>query len=218
MGTRLEGQGSSLGDQQTGGSHRTGAEGSRSEPLLGHTWLHESGYGGKDGEPRTSSDYRENSERGGTEGHPDDSASISGGRKDERVDARHSAFYEWLDSATIRALVNRSRELSAGERLILIKGLVPGLVEEIGLRQFHAFLAEIDTKAHRFQEAVDHPGQGRACRTTAGEELGGPTPAGHEHLAVAREPDRRGAREAERVIETELWARTEHVPRADTHG
>jgi hypothetical protein len=111
----------------------------------------------------------------------------------------------------------RAAELSAGERLILIKGLVPGLVEEIGLGQFHAFLAEIATKARRFQEAVDHPGEGRASRTTAGEELGGPTPAGHEHLAIAREPDCRGAREAERVIETELWSHAGHVPRTDTH-
>lgn len=143
---------------------------------------------------------------------------IRGGRTSEGVDARRSAFYEWLDSATIRALVERSRELSAGERLILIKGLVPGLVEAIGLDQFRAFLAEIGTKAHRFQEAVDHPGEGRACRTTAGEELGGPTPAGHEHLAIARDPDHRGAREAERLIETELWARSEHVPRTDKRG
>jgi hypothetical protein len=164
-----------------------------------------------------SSDYREDSERSGIEAQSDHSESISGSRTNG-VDARRSAFYEWLDSATIRALVDRSRELSAGERLILIKGLVPGLVEEIGLEQFRAFLAEIETKAQRFQEAVDHPGQGRACRATAGEELGGPTPAGHEHLPIAREPDRRGAREAERVIETELWARTEHEPRADPHG
>ncbi len=142
----------------------------------------------------------------------------SSGSTNECVDARRSAFYEWLDSATIRALVDRSRELSAGERLILIKGLVPGLVEEIGLDQFLSFLAEIETKAHRFQEAVDHPGEGRAGRTTAGEELGGPTPAGHRHLATAREPDRRGAREAERVIETEFWRRTEHAPRTDPHG
>lgn len=132
---------------------------------------------------------------------------------DARVDARQSPFYEWLDNATIRDLVLRSLELSPGELLVLVKGLVPGLVAAVGLAEFDAFLAEIAIKAHRFQEAVDHPGEGRACRVTPGEELGGPTPAGHEHLAIARDPDHRGAREAERALEGELWARTEHVSR-----
>jgi hypothetical protein len=152
MGVHAQEQRSSLDDRETGSSFRASAERSGSEPLSGHTWLHESGYGGRGGEPRTSSDYREDSERSG------------------------------IESATIRALVDRSCELSAGERLILIKGLVPGLVEEIGLEQFRAFLAEIETKAHRLQEVVDQPGEGRACRTTAGEELGGPTSGGHKHL------------------------------------
>ncbi|MGI9090487.1 MAG: hypothetical protein ACR2GG_05200 [Gemmatimonadaceae bacterium] len=129
------------------------------------------------------------------------------------VDARQSPFYEWLDNATIRDLVLRSHKLSPGELLVLIKGLVPGLVAAVGPAEFDAFLAEIAIKAHRFQEAVDHPGEGRASRVTPGEELGGPTPAGHEHLAVARDPDHRGSREAERAVERELWARREHVSR-----
>jgi hypothetical protein len=136
-------------------------------------------------------------------GHPDESP-------DSGVDARQSPFYEWLDTTTIRELAHRTLELSAGERLVLIKGLVPGLVDTMGLAEFDVFLAEIGIKARRYQEAVDHPGEGRARRVTPGEELGGPTRVGHNHLALARNPDRRGAREAERAIEGELWTR---VPR-----
>jgi hypothetical protein len=219
MGAHIQGERSSLDDRDVGRSFRAGAERSGSEPLLGRTWVHESGYGGKGGEPRTSSDERESSERISAVGHTDhtdhtEAISNSGG--DANVDARRSPFYEWLDNAAIRALVDRSLELSAGERLMLIKGLVPGLVEEVGLVQFQAFLAEIAIKACRFQEAVDHPGAGRAARTTPGEELGGPTPTGHEHLPTARDPDHRGAREAERAIENKLWTRTEHEPHPDT--
>ncbi|CAN5302437.1 hypothetical protein BH09GEM1_BH09GEM1_42000 [soil metagenome] len=82
----------------------------------------------------------------------------------------------------------------------------------MGSVEFDAFLAEVAIKAYRFQEAIDHPGEGRALRTTPGEQLGGPTPAGHEHLAITRDPDRSGGREAERAIECELWARMAQVP------
>lgn len=216
LGALIQGDRSGLDDREVGRSFRAGAERSGSEPLLGRTSVHESGYGGKGGEPRTSSDERESSERISAVAHTDHTEAIIASGRDAGVDARRSPFYEWLDNATIRTLVNRSLELPAGERLILVKGLVPGLVEEIGLLPFQAFLAEISTKARRFQEALDHPGEGRAARTTPGEELGGPTPAGHEHLVAARDPDHRGAREAERLIETELWARTEHRPHPDT--
>jgi len=126
---------------------------------------------------------------------------------DAGVDARHSPFYEWLDNTAIRELVHRIQELTAGEQLVVIKGLVPGLVGAMGLAEFDAFLSEISIKARRFQEAVDHPGEGREFRVTPGEEIGGPTPSGHLHLPTARDPNQRGAREAERVIERELWAR-----------
>ena len=134
---------------------------------------------------------------------------------DAPVDAQHSPFYEWLDNATIRELVHRSLELSAGERLVLIKGLVPGLVEAMGVGEFDAFLTEIAVKARRFQEAVDHPGEGRAFRVTPGEELGGPMPAGHDHMPTAREPDQRGARAADRAHEGELWEYRRPVPRTN---
>ena len=128
---------------------------------------------------------------------------------DGGVDARHSPFYEWLDNTAIRELVHRIQVLSVGEQLVLIKGLVPGIVRAMGLAEFDAFVSEVTIKARRFQEAVDHPGEGRELRVTPGEELGGPTPAGHLHLPTARDPSHRGAREAERVTERELWARDE---------
>jgi hypothetical protein len=70
----------------------------------------------------------------------------------------------------------------------------------------------VSVKAHRFQEAVKHLGAGREFRVTPGEEVGGPTPTGHGHLGIARDPDQRGAREAERAVEGELWTRTEQTP------
>lgn len=200
MGCHFQGERSGLDGRTTGTSFRGGAEQSASEPLGTRGWVHESGYGGKGGEPRISSDQREGSERGGA------------ARSDAEVDARQSPFYDWLDNAAIRDLVLRSRELAPGEILVVIKGLVPGLVAAIGAAEFDAFLAEIASKAHRFQEAVDHPGDGRASRATPGESIGGPTPAGHEHLATARDPAHRGSREAERLVERELWARAERTP------
>jgi hypothetical protein len=164
-----------------------------SGPLVSRTALHVSGYGGLMGEPRTSSDQRQTFHEDPS--HPDG------------VDARHSPFYDWLDNAAIRELVHDIQTLSVGERLVLVKGLVPGLVGAMGLAKFDAFLSEISIKARRFQEAVDHPGDGRDLRTTRGEEVGGPTPAGHDHLPRARDPDRRGAREAERAEERDLWLR-----------
>ena len=51
------------------------------------------------------------------------------------VDARHSPFYAWIDYAAIRELVRGALDLSAGERLVLIKGLVPSLVGDSATRK-----------------------------------------------------------------------------------
>lgn len=90
------------------------------------------------------------------------------------VDAQQSRFYAWLDHASIRALIERRLALSASERLMVIKGLVPELVDAMGLAEFDAFLTDVRVKTHRFQEAVDHPGEGRLSRLTPGERLGEP--------------------------------------------
>lgn len=120
-----------------------------------------------------------------------------------------SPFYEWLDRPAIRELVERIVQLEPGERLVLIKGLVPALVDSIGLYQLEEFLEEIRVKARRYAEAQTHPGTGHASRTIPGEQIGGPTPDGHLHLDFPRDPYREGGRNAERALEAELWERRE---------
>lgn len=124
-----------------------------------------------------------------------------------------SPFYEWLHHDAIRELVHRALALTPGERLVLLKGLVPGLVESLGASEFGAFLEELGTKARRYEEARTHPGEGREMRRTPGEPVGGPTPSGHRHGGEPRNPDRPGGRAAERALEAELWRREEQPDR-----
>lgn len=114
-------------------------------------------------------------------------------------------FYAWLDHEEIRELVHRAGEMTAGERLVLVKGLVPGLVEEIGFEQFDEFVEELRTKARRFEEARTHHGEGNEDRRTPGERLGGPTPDGHVHFDGTRDPHRGGGRDSERRAESRVW-------------
>lgn len=124
------------------------------------------------------------------------------------VDSRKSPFYSWLDRPTIRNLVREARALSPGERLVLIKGLIPGLVEDMGVASVRAFLEELDTKAERYAEAVANPGRGGATRLTPSERLGGPVPGrrAHFHLEGRRDPRRPGGRALEREWESAAWA------------
>jgi hypothetical protein len=123
------------------------------------------------------------------------------------VDAKESPFYAWLDRLTIRSLVQRARSLSPGERLVLIKGLIPGLVEEMGDAGVRAFLDELNTKVQRYAEAVESPGQGGAARRTPSEPLGGPVPGrqAYRHLPGTRDPRRPGGRRLERQWEAAAW-------------
>jgi hypothetical protein len=123
------------------------------------------------------------------------------------VEFAKSPFYSWLDHARIRRLVHEVGALPPGGRLVLLKGLVPGLVDTIGLEETEAFLGELATKARRYGEAERHPGEGRFRRETPGEPLGGPTPDGHRHAGESRDPDRPGGRAAERVREAAMWLR-----------
>ncbi len=125
---------------------------------------------------------------------------------DAQVDTTRSPFYEWLDHATIRDVVHRALALPVGERLILLKGLIPTLVDELGEVAVEQFLDDLATKAHRYREALTHPGQGGATRETRGETLGGPTPEGEVHVDVARDSRRPGGRALERQAEAKLWA------------
>ena len=121
------------------------------------------------------------------------------------VDTHRSPFYAWLDHAAIRELVHSALALPAGERMVLIKGLIPGLVEESGIDAVDTFLEDVRTKARRYAEALAHPGEGGASRETSGEPLGGPTPDGHVHLPGARDASRAGGRALEREWEATLW-------------
>ena len=121
------------------------------------------------------------------------------------VDAHRSPFYAWLDHAAIRELVHGALALPVGERMVLIKGLIPGLVDDAGHREVDEFLDELRTKARRYAEAVAHPGEGGATRLTEGEPLGGPVPEGEAHLEGTRDPRRPGGRALERQWEAALW-------------
>lgn len=129
-----------------------------------------------------------------------------------------SPFYEWLDHGRIRTLLHEVGALRPGERLVLLKGLVPALVESLGFEETEAFLTELATKARRYEEARTHPGEGRLHRETPGERLGGPTPAGHVHLANTRDPDRPGGRAAERTREAGIWLRDVDATTAERYS
>jgi hypothetical protein len=121
------------------------------------------------------------------------------------LDAKHSPFYMWLDNGEIRDIVRQAQALPAGQRLVAIKGLIPGLVDEIGEAAVESFLDELVVKTRRFAEAVDHPGRGSATRRVPGEPLGGPVPDGEVHLPGTRNPRRPGGRAVEREWEAALW-------------
>jgi hypothetical protein len=123
-----------------------------------------------------------------------------------------SPFYQWLDHERIRAVLHDVAALRPGERLVLLKGLVPGLVDALGAEETESFLSELATKARRYEEARTHPGEGRLHRETPGEQLGGPIPDGHRQVAETRNPDRHGGREAERAWEAGVWVRDVEEP------
>lgn len=121
------------------------------------------------------------------------------------VDAKQSPFYAWIDHATIRDLVRGALGLSAGERLVLIKGLIPSLVDDVGEAALDRFFDEMHVKAQRYAEAIAHPGEGGAARNTASEPLGGPVEHGEARLPGTRDPRRPGGRALERQWEADFW-------------
>ena len=123
------------------------------------------------------------------------------------IEWRQSPFYAWLDRSEIRQLVRRAQALTSGERLVLMKGLIPILVQDMGEDGVRAFLEELTTKAERYAEAVANPGRGGATRQTPSERLGGPVPGrrAHWHLPGTRNPRRPGGRMLERQWEADAW-------------
>ena len=118
-------------------------------------------------------------------------------------------FYAWLDHEEIRDLVHRANDLQPGERIVLLKGLVPKLLDDLGPSEFHEVLGELQAKAERFHEARTHPGAKNEEKQAPGEALGGPTPEGHIHLEGHRDTLRPGGRDAERLREREVWQERE---------
>lgn len=76
---------------------------------------------------------------------------------------------DWMDHPLIRKLVEQANTLTLAERITLVKGLVPGIADELTPREYEGFVEDIRIKGERFHEAKSHPGEGRATRQTPGE-------------------------------------------------
>jgi hypothetical protein len=76
---------------------------------------------------------------------------------------------DWMNHPVIRALVDQAAALSVEERITLIKGLIPGIVDGLSEDEYEKFVTFIRLKGERYLEAKSHPGEGRAGRQTPGE-------------------------------------------------
>ena len=74
-----------------------------------------------------------------------------------------------LNHPAIRELVNAANALPLGERITLLKALVPEVAREMTPRDFAALVGELQLKGERFYDALQHPGKGRADRHVMGE-------------------------------------------------
>lgn len=80
-----------------------------------------------------------------------------------------SAETDWMNHPALRELVNAANALTVAERVTLIKGLIPGIAEEMTPRDFAGLVEELRLKGERFYDATAHPGTGRAGRRVMGE-------------------------------------------------
>lgn len=76
---------------------------------------------------------------------------------------------DWMDHPLIRRLVDQANALTLAERITLVKGLVPGIANDLSPREFDGFVEDIRLKGERYHEAKAHPGEGRATRQVPGE-------------------------------------------------
>lgn len=76
---------------------------------------------------------------------------------------------DWMDHPALRALVDQANTLALGERITLVKGLVPAIANELSEDEYEQFVTFVRLKGERFHEAKSHPGTGRAERHTPGE-------------------------------------------------
>jgi hypothetical protein len=76
---------------------------------------------------------------------------------------------DWMNHPVIRALVEQAATLAIEERITLVKGLVPGIADDLSEDEYEKFVTFIRLKGERYHEAKAHPGEGRAERHTPGE-------------------------------------------------
>jgi hypothetical protein len=80
-----------------------------------------------------------------------------------------SPMTTWMNHPAIRALVDQAAALALEERITLVKGLVPGIADELSEEEYERFVTFIRLKGERYHEAKSHPGEGRAHRHTPGD-------------------------------------------------
>lgn len=76
---------------------------------------------------------------------------------------------DWMNHPVLRKLVTEAKTLTVAERITLVKGLVPGIADELPEPEYERFVQAVQMKGRRYHEAVNHPGEGRASRETPGE-------------------------------------------------
>jgi hypothetical protein len=76
---------------------------------------------------------------------------------------------DWMNHPVIRALIDQASTLALEERITLVKGLIPGIVDALSEEEYEQFVTFIRLKGERFLEAKSHPGEGRSERHVPGE-------------------------------------------------
>ena len=76
---------------------------------------------------------------------------------------------DWMNHPVLRALIDQAATLALEERVTLVKGLIPGIVDALTEQEYEQFVTFIRLKGERYLEAKAHPGEGRAERQVPGE-------------------------------------------------
>ncbi len=76
---------------------------------------------------------------------------------------------DWMNHPVLRALIDKAATLALEERVTLVKGLIPGIVDALTEEEYEQFVTFIRLKGERYLEAKAHPGEGRAERQVPGE-------------------------------------------------
>jgi hypothetical protein len=98
----------------------------------------------------------------------------AGDRDDDRTGPKGGTMTtsrqtEALNHPAIRDLVNAANALPLGDRVTLLKALIPEVAREMSPREFEATMVDLRLKGERYYDALTHPGQGRDSRHVMGE-------------------------------------------------